>query len=92
MIIFSFDINTYFTSLSFSVYDNANQNDYAPSFEQFGISQSEQAEYVEFGTVLADGGDRFGVSAVTFDTQEELLWMGNEGVNIFEIIYIYFSF
>lgn len=37
-------------------------------------------EYTEFGTVLADGGDRFAVSAISFDTQEELLWMGNEGV------------
>lgn len=67
------------------VYDNANQNDYTPSFEQFGISQSDQAEYVEFGTVLADGGDRFGVSAMTFDTQEELLWMGNEGVSFIHL-------
>lgn len=39
-------------------------------------------EYAEFGTVLADGGDRFAVSAICFDTQEELLWMGNEGVRI----------
>lgn len=37
-------------------------------------------EYSEFGTVLADGGDRFAVSAICFDSQEELLWMGNEGV------------
>lgn len=68
--------------LSIAVYDNVTQSDYAPSFEQFGISEAEQAEYVEFGTVLADGGDRFGVSAVTFDTQEELLWMGNEGGHV----------
>lgn len=37
-------------------------------------------EYSEFGTVLADGGDRFAVSAICFDSQEELLWMGNEAV------------
>lgn len=40
-------------------------------------------EYSEFGTVLADGGDRFAVSAICFDSEEELLWMGNEGVRIY---------
>lgn len=44
------------------------------------MNESEDPEYAEYGMVLADGGDRFGVSTVTFDTQEELLWMGNEGV------------
>lgn len=38
-------------------------------------------EYMEFGTVLADGGG-FAVSALCFDSQEELLWMGNEGVRV----------
>lgn len=63
------------------VYDNP-----ATSYSQFaqlnGTQPGGSDEYVEFGTVLADGGDRFGVSAVTFDTREELLWMGNEGVRI----------
>lgn len=44
------------------------------------MNDAEDPEYAEYGTVLADGGDHFGVSTVTFDTQEELLWMGNEGV------------
>lgn len=37
-------------------------------------------DYQESQTVLVDGGDRFGVSAVTVDRKEELVWMGNSGV------------
>lgn len=44
------------------------------------MNETEDPEYAEYGMVLADGGDRYGVSSITFDTQEELLWMGNEGV------------
>jgi hypothetical protein len=36
-------------------------------------------EYKQLHSLMVDGGDRFGVSCLCFDTQE-LLWMGNQGV------------
>jgi hypothetical protein len=33
--------------------------------------------YCQVKSVLVDRGDRGGVSAVAFDGQEEMLWMGN---------------
>ena len=37
-------------------------------------------EFLEVKNFMVDGIDRFGVTAACFDGQEELLWMGNQGV------------
>lgn len=54
-------------------------DEYVPATEQFGEDFA-GAEFHETRTLLADGGDRFGVSTATFDMIEELMWMGNQGV------------
>lgn len=63
------------------MYDAQNGNEAYPAsnFTTFNLCET-VPEYLEMGSILADGGDSFGVSTVRFDTHEELLWMGNEGV------------
>ncbi|CAK9819946.1 PAN2-PAN3 deadenylation complex catalytic subunit PAN2 [Anthophora quadrimaculata] len=56
-------------------------DEYVPATEQFGEEFS-GAEFHETRTLLADGGDRFGVSTATFDNVEELMWMGNQGGHV----------
>jgi hypothetical protein len=70
--------------IEFLVYDDGAgdyaEGEYAIPNENFEEVAFNDAEFQETQTILADGGDRFGVSAVCFDVQEELLWMGNQGV------------
>lgn len=55
---------------------------YATEYGNQYMAPKKSAEYEVRASVLVDGGDRFGVSAVTFDKYEELIWMGNQGVSI----------
>lgn len=66
--------------LYFPVYENSSTPNFSPFQPNFHVSSEGEAEFVERGQVLVDGGN-FGVSTVAFDTYEELLWMGNQGVS-----------
>ncbi|XP_045536446.1 PAN2-PAN3 deadenylation complex catalytic subunit PAN2 [Papilio machaon] len=56
--------------------------EYASDYSQQFLVPTKEGEYEVRSSVLVDGGDRFGVSAVVFDKHEELIWMGNQGGHV----------
>lgn len=56
------------------------EDPYAAEYTPQYLMPTQEGEYEVRNSILVDGGDRFGVSAVQFDKFEELIWMGNQGV------------
>ncbi|XP_055627197.1 PAN2-PAN3 deadenylation complex catalytic subunit PAN2 [Toxorhynchites rutilus septentrionalis] len=69
--------------ITLTMYDNGPPaGDYSEgAYGTFDIGFGEP-ELLEHGMILADGGDRFGVSTIAFDSREELVWMGNQGGHV----------
>ena len=59
------------------------------SFNQHNSGVFQQGEFMEVKHVGVDGGDRFSPTAVAFDQEQELVWMGNAGVRFLWVKLIY---
>ena len=59
-------------------YDPANFAEYSTNGHGAGVVEEYEThnEFSPLSSVLGDGG--VGISALAFDTHEELLWMGNQ--------------
>jgi PAB-dependent poly(A)-specific ribonuclease subunit 2 len=64
------------------VYERAAETShFSTSFEHFlGSGAESESEYIDVGGVLND--NRYGISTVKFDTQEELIWTANQGGHV----------
>ncbi|XP_035212359.1 PAN2-PAN3 deadenylation complex catalytic subunit PAN2-like isoform X2 [Stegodyphus dumicola] len=65
----------------FSALDGGQLESYANGLQLSGYCDGMALgqEYSLLQSILVDGGTHFGVSTVSFDNYEELLWMGNQG-------------
>ncbi|CAH2048481.1 unnamed protein product, partial [Iphiclides podalirius] len=63
-------------------HDHLLTDHYGAEYSQQYLIPTQEAEYEVRSSVLVDGGDRYGVSAVVFDKYEELIWMGNQGGHV----------
>ncbi|VVC95678.1 unnamed protein product [Leptidea sinapis] len=59
--------------------NDSNDDAYVSDFPQPYGANNPDAEYVKKAGVLVDEADEFGVTAITFDKYEELIWMGHAG-------------
>lgn len=78
----------------FSALDGSQMEPFANGLQLSGYMEGLALgqEYSLLQSILVDGGTHFGVSTLSFDSFEELLWMGNQGVSIlFLVLYLLYN-